>query len=162
MQLFSGSEIADIIARLGFTHVVWLPDSMLGQWESALESDRRFQLVRVCREGEAWPLAAGLQLGGQRPLVVIQVTGLFESGDALRNVLFDLKLPVYAILGARSWLIPDSRDSAKALTVPMLDVWKVPHVLVESPADREKLEAHLQHHSQQSTSAFVLVAEGRR
>jgi len=55
-------------------------------------------LLRVCREGEAWPLAAGLHLGGQSPLVIMQVTGLFESGDALRNVLFDLKLPIFAIL----------------------------------------------------------------
>ncbi len=46
----------------------------------------RYALVRVCREGEAWEVAAGLHLGGATPLVMIQCTGLFESGDAIRNV----------------------------------------------------------------------------
>src|SRR5215469_9814159 len=72
---------------LDLTHVVWLPDSTLGLWETALAASAKFRLVRVCREGEAWALAAGLYLGGARPIVVVQNTGLFESGDALRNVL---------------------------------------------------------------------------
>ena len=74
----------------------------------------KLSLVRVCREGEAWTIAAGLYLGGQRPLVVIQNTGLFESGDALRNVLFDLGLPLFALIGYRNYLVPDSPDTARA------------------------------------------------
>jgi hypothetical protein len=31
----------------------------------------------------------------------MQTTGLFESGDALRNVLFDLSLPIYSLIGVR-------------------------------------------------------------
>ena len=77
------------------------------------------ELVRVCREGEAWAIAAGLHLAGRRPLVMIQNTGLFESGDAMRNVLFDLRLPLSAIVGYRSFLIPNSTDSAKRFTEPV-------------------------------------------
>ena len=69
----------------------------------------------MTREGEAWAIAAGLQLGGKRPLVMIQNTGLFESGDALRNVLFDLRLPLVAVIGYRSALVPSSTDSAGTL-----------------------------------------------
>lgn len=66
--------------------MVWLPDATTGQWHGELSSVREFSLVRVCREGEAWGIAAGLQLAGKRPFIVIQNTGLFESGDAMRNV----------------------------------------------------------------------------
>src|SRR4051812_5205812 len=62
--MFSGSDFVATLEDLGVTHVVWLPDSATGPWEMALESSQRLRLVRVCREGEAWPLAAGLHLGG--------------------------------------------------------------------------------------------------
>src|SRR4051812_4787701 len=78
----------------GFTHVVWIPDSSLGPWESALDASKQLTLIRPCREGEAIGIAAGLMLGGAQPVVVIQCTGLFEAGDALRNVVHDLKLPL--------------------------------------------------------------------
>src|SRR5262249_18067034 len=61
----------------GFTHVVWIPDSALGPWEAALASSTKLKLIRPCREGEAIGVAAGLLLGGARPVVVIQCTGLF-------------------------------------------------------------------------------------
>src|SRR5262245_32430304 len=107
--MFSGQEIAATLEELGISHVVWVPDSTTGPWEAALEASPALTLVRVCREGEAWPLAAGLFLGGKTPMVLVQTTGLFESGDALRNVLFDLKLPLFSLIGVRNGLVPDSR-----------------------------------------------------
>jgi hypothetical protein len=64
--MFSGEEIAATVQELGYTHVIWLPDSAMGPWEAALESCDACQLLRICREGEAWPIAAGLFLAGQR------------------------------------------------------------------------------------------------
>src|SRR5689334_8240126 len=101
--MFTGEEFVAELTGLGITHVVWLPDSTLGPWEEALSAAPHLSLVRVCREGEAWVLAAGLHLGGQRPLVVMQCTGLFESGDALRNVLHDYQIPLFALIGYRSY-----------------------------------------------------------
>ena len=122
--MFGGSEFSQIISDLGVSHVVWLPDSVIGLWEADLTASS-VQLIRVCREGEAWPLAAGLMMGGQRPLVMMQTTGLFESGDALRHVVYDLSLPVYAFIGARNALNVESKDSARRFTQPLLDAWQV-------------------------------------
>src|SRR5512138_140445 len=102
--VFSGDQIASLFADLGVTHVITVPDSTIGRWEPAIEASGRVRLVRVCREGEAWQVAAGLHLGGAIPVVMIQCTGLFESGDALRNVIHDWKLPVFSIIGYRSYL----------------------------------------------------------
>src|SRR5688572_12939507 len=102
-MLFSPAEIVETLTSLGVTHVVWLPDSEIGHWESAIEASPELALVRVCREGEAWVIAAGLWLGGKRPIVIIQSTGLFESGDALRSVVYDLKIPVFGIIGHRNY-----------------------------------------------------------
>src|SRR6266542_3156269 len=100
----------------GFSHVVWVPDSALGPWESALASSSILKLIRPCREGEAVGIAAGLVIGGAKPLVVVQCTGLFEAGDALRNVVHDLKLPLFFVIGVRSWYA--HRDGKSADTCP--------------------------------------------
>ena len=159
--MLSGPQIAALLAELGVTHVVWLPDSMLGGWETALGQAPDLKLVRVCREGEAWTLAAGLHLGGRRPLVVIQNTGLFESGDALRNVLFDMRLPLYAIVGYRSYLIENSPDTARRFTEPVLAAWGLDHVLIERPDKAPRLAEHYLACRSAGRPGVALLAEGR-
>lgn len=159
--MYSGEEIVDTLSQLGVSHVVWLPDSALGPWEAALESSRDIELVRVCREGEAWPLAAGLHLGGKSPLVVMQTTGLFESGDALRNALFDFRLPLFSIIGARSWLVENSADTAKKFAEPILKAWGLDYRLVANADEKPKLAEHYRHCRQAGKAGAVLVAEGR-
>src|SRR6476660_7438982 len=100
--MIDGAAVVTALEAAGFTHLVWIPDSHLGTWEAALAGSR-LAPVRPCREGEAVGIAAGLILGGARPLLVMQCTGFFEAGDAVRNVVHDLKLPLKMIVGVRSW-----------------------------------------------------------
>src|SRR5690348_8761857 len=97
--MLDGPSVVAALEDCGVTHIVWIPDSDIGRWEPALLDASRLQLIRVCREGEAIALAAGLHLGGSRPIVVIQCTGLFEAGDSLRNILYDLHLPLFFVIG---------------------------------------------------------------
>jgi sulfopyruvate decarboxylase subunit alpha len=159
--MFSGAEVADTLADLGITHVVWLPDSALGPWEGAIAGSSALTLVRVAREGEAWAVAGGLLIGGARPLVMIQNTGLFESGDALRNMLYDLRLPLYAVIGYRSYLVPDSPDSAKRFTEPVLKAWGIDYVLLDKPDSLPKLTEHYRACQAAGKPGAALVAEGR-
>ena len=158
--MFTGPEIVAALEDLGITHVVWVPDSAVGPWETALEAARRLRLVRVCREGEAWPLAAGLHLGGQRPLVVMQTTGLFESGDALRNVLFDLKLPLLALIGVRNGLAADSGDSARTFAEPILRAWGIDCVWIRTPEEWPHAASHFRACRQAGRPGVALLAEG--
>ncbi|MBA4019753.1 MAG: hypothetical protein C0483_21520 [Pirellula sp.] len=159
--MFTGAQIVEVFTKLGITHVVWLPDSTLGTWEPALASADGLQLVRVCREGEAWTIAAGLHLGGKRPIVVIQSTGLFESGDALRNVYYDLGLPLWSLIGYRSYLLPDSRDSAKRFAEPILKAWALDYLLIERPEQLSDIAAHLEACAAANKPGIVLMAEGK-
>ncbi len=158
---YPSQQVADIVAELGFTHVVWLPDSAIGPWEAALENSRLLQLVRVCREGEAWAIAAGLHLGGKQPLVMIQNTGLFESGDAMRNALFDLGLPLLAVVGYRSALVPNSPDTACRFTEPILKAWDLDYLVIRSPDELPHMAEHFRKCQAEQRSGVVLLAEGR-
>src|SRR5881394_3626643 len=132
--MFTGKQIASLFAAQGITHVITVPDSTIGAWESSIES-AGIRVLRVCREGEAWTIAGGLYLGGMSPLVMIQCTGLFESGDALRNMLHDWKLPLYAVVGYRSYLNQDNLpgDTSLVFTEPILAAWKVDLCFVKEP-----------------------------
>jgi len=63
------ASVLDELPRRGVTHSVWLPDSETGFMYQAMLSSP-ITLVPVCREGESMPIAAGLIMGGQRPVVL--------------------------------------------------------------------------------------------
>lgn len=132
--MLSGEAVAGAIAAAGFTDLVWLPDSHLGRWEPALLRQQTPRLIRVCREGEAVALAAGLLLGGARPLVAVQCTGFFEAGDAVRNVVHDLHLPLKLLVGVRSWNLYRSGktgDNCPTFTEPVVRAWGLPISWIE-------------------------------
>lgn len=147
------------IVDMGFTHVVWVPDSVTGTWESGL-GHLPVKLIRVCREGEAWPLAAGLSVGGASPLIVMQTTGLFESGDAIRNTVYDLKVPVYAWIGVRNWLNIESPDSARRFALPIVSAWQLDAVWVHSDADLPQMKRHWKQCMDAERTGVALIAEG--
>lgn len=160
--MFSGEQVAVLLKGLRITHVVTVPDSTLGPWEDGIAA-RGIQLIRVCREGEAWAVAAGLHLGGKRPLVMIQCTGLFESGDALRNVLHDWKLPIPSIIGYRSYLNQEALpgDTCLVFTEPILDAWQLDYRLISRPEQFSEMAAHLAGWRDADRPRVILVAEGR-
>jgi len=161
--MFSGDQIAGALDQLGVTHVVTVPDSTIGQWQHAIDQRGRTRMVRVCREGEAWEVAAGLHLGGARPLVMIQCTGLFESGDAIRNVVHDWKLPIPSIIGYRSYLNQDTipGDTCLVFTEPVLDTWRIDYRLLTSSDQLPTIAEHLGACREAGRAGAIVVAEGK-
>src|SRR5262245_47558284 len=133
--MLDGPSVAEALLSIGVTHVVWIPDSELGRWESALLADPRLKLIRVCREGEALAIAGGLLLGGQEAVAFIQCTGFFEAGDAFRNLVHDLQLPLFVLIGVRSWYAHrqgHTTDTCPAFTEPVVRAWGVPYSLLDN------------------------------
>lgn len=161
--MFSGPEITALFTSIGITHVVSIADSTIGAWHQAIEESEDLQLVRVCREGEAWAVAAGLYLGGATPLVLIQCTGLFESGDSLRNVLHDWKLPIFSVIGYRSYLNQDTLpgDTCLVFTEPLLDAWRIEYRLIKVPSQFGEIRDHYLACRDAGKPGTALIAEGK-
>ena len=160
--MLDGPSVASALCQCGVTHVVWIPDSELGTWEPALKAAPGLTLVRVCREGEAFAVAAGLHLGGKKPIVIIQCTGLFEAGDALRNVLHDLRLPLFMIVGVRSYFAHQksaTTDTCPVFTEPIMQAWQISYQVFDGERTSQDLaEAYLQAQKELRAGA-VLLAE---
>lgn len=160
--MLDGPSVASALKGCGVTHVVWIPDTELGLWEPALHADPGLQLIRACREGEAIAIAAGLLLGGKQPVVMIQCTGFFEAGDALRNVVHDLKLPLFLVIGVRSYYAHQqgtTTDSCPVYTEPILKAWEIPHTLLDRNLTAEDLAAAYRKSQAEGRAAAVLLAE---
>ena|SRR6516162_1396483 len=132
--MLEGPVVVDAFRLCGITHVVWVPDTELGRWDDALSQAPGLSLIRVCREGEAIAVAGGLLLGGKWPIVLMQCTGFFEAGDALRNFVHDLKLPLFFIIGARGFLAHQpgvTADTCPLFVEPILKAWQLPYLLFD-------------------------------
>ena len=152
--------IVEAMQQCGVSHVVWLPDSESRFMYDALTGSP-LRLVPVCREGEAFGIAAGLHLGGKTPVVLIQNTGLFESGDVLRGNILNMKLPLLLMVGYRGYHEMVSKqgpaDSAATFTEPILDAWGIAHYLVDTDDDVPKIADAFQESRQQQRPVAILI-----
>ena len=159
----TGDEIAEIFSAMGVTHVIAVPDSTLGPWHAAIREHPALRLVSVCREGEAWAIAGGLHLGGARPLVLIQCTGFFESGDSLRNIVHDWKLPIFSVIGYRSYLSQETLpgDTCLVFTEPLATAWQLDWKLITERAQLSEIRPHYEACRAANRAGAIVVAEGR-
>lgn len=164
----------DTFKELKITHVVGLPDNSTAALFHELADDPDIYLINVTREGEAFATAAGLWMGGQNPLVLIQNTGFLESGDALRGTLTRMRVPVVMLVSYRGYkslinptpptLTPDdlSRrdvDSVATLLEPTLRAWNIPYDLVADNADLPKIRAACDQAQTEMRPTAVIIAE---
>lgn len=160
--MLDGPSVVAALKDCGVTHVAWIPDSELGTWESALLAEPAVRLLRVCREGEAIAVAAGLILGGQKPVVILQCTGLFEAGDTLRNVIHDMKLPLFLIVGVRSYYAAQqgkTADNCPVYTEPIVRTWQIPYVVLTRNHSAADLAAAYRQAQAEQRAGAVLIAE---
>ena len=135
------SRIVDALVELGVTHAVGIPDNMSRLIFELCDARPAVQLVPVCREGEAWGIASGLWVGGQCPVVIIQNTGFYESGDALRGTAIEMGVPLLTLLGYRGYrsLSTQNVDSAARFFEPMLRAWGMLYWILEKQREAEVL-----------------------
>lgn len=160
--MLDGPSITAALKRCGITHVVWIPDTELGAWDAALSSDAALSLIRVCREGEAFAVAAGLYLGGLKPIVLLQCTGLFEAGDSLRNVLFDMKLPLFFVVGVRSYYAHQqgtTSDTCPVYAEPIMRAWGIPYVVLDHRSGADDLVRAIEQARKDGRAGAAVLAE---
>jgi len=157
----SAATLFEALRRPGMTHLIGVPDNGSATLFELAAARPDVELLTVTREGEAFAVASGLWLGGKEPVVVVQNTGLLESGDSLRGTAYRMGVPLLILVGVRGHakmvrnegeIDADRRagrvhrsmkradiDSVALLTEPTLDAWNVPHVAYRGDRDIEQI-----------------------
>ena len=71
----SPETVLEELKENGVTHVVWLPDSETNWLYILMDAEPTLDLISVSREGQAFSTAAGLAVGGAKPVILIQTPG---------------------------------------------------------------------------------------
>jgi sulfopyruvate decarboxylase subunit alpha len=144
----------------GVTDIVWLPDSETNWLYLLMQADPDLRLVGVTREGHACSIAAGLYAGGRKPMILIQNTGMMESGDSIRGWLMGLQVPIVLMVGYRGYTRHGvNADTAATYTERFLMAFNIPFYLVEGDADAERISVAFVEAEKTKRPVVVLVGD---
>jgi sulfopyruvate decarboxylase subunit alpha len=174
--MISARSVLEELKACRVTFCVGLADTALAALTALLDSDPSVRFIPVTREGEAFALASGLWIGGQNAVILVQNTGLLESGDALRGTAQRMRVPVLCLvtyrgyptlLGKRTRMTSEPRDpdefskpdldSAALVTEPTLNAWGVPFEFLTSDADLPKILQSFSRAQRESRPVALLV-----
>lgn len=169
------SLILDALKECGITDVVGLPDNASAALFDDSAGADGIRRTMVTREGEAFALASGLWLGGRMPAVVVQNTGLLESGDAYRGTALRMRVPLLCLITYRGYArlrsVPDNSvsspgaddlsrpdvDSVAIMTEPTLRAWGLPYVFLHDDDDVPCIATAFRRAVSESRPVAVLV-----
>ena len=122
-------QVLDALHSCDISHVITVPDYVQMSLHALLEQQERIVNVSCAAEDQAVAVAAGMYIGGLRPLVMIQNQGLFAGLNALRALGLDAGLPILMMIGEYGREFANrgkaTRDSSRRLVrtlEPILEV----------------------------------------
>ena len=159
--MLDGPSVVAAFKSCGVTHAVWIPDSELGKWESALDGDSELSLIRVCREGEAIGVAMGLTWAANGRSCSCNAPACSKAGNALRTVFTTCGFPSSynrcpQLVRARG---RKNDDNCPVFAEPIMQAWRIPYVLFERSHVAEDLVAAYRQAEAEGRAGAVLLAE---
>jgi sulfopyruvate decarboxylase TPP-binding subunit len=119
--------------------ILSVPDTHQKTVLAALDKERALRVLTCSTEDEANAIAAGLYVGGEPFVLMIQHAGLYASVNTLRGVAIDGRVPILYLIGLlgreREKDPRESRHSMVRFCEPLLDTFGVPHARLEGPND---------------------------
>jgi sulfopyruvate decarboxylase TPP-binding subunit len=142
------------------THVVTIPDSETNYLYELMRKQPWLDIVPTAREGETFAIALGLSVGGKVPVVLIQNTGMMESGDSIRGMALDSGFPLVMVVGYRGWTRHGViTDSAARYTEPFLNAFRINYYLVEQDSDGSRISTAFEEARATKRPVAVLVGD---
>jgi sulfopyruvate decarboxylase subunit alpha len=124
----------DTIKNSGIDLLLSLPCIMLKDLLELIDEKNEIQHIPITREEEGIGIAAGAYLGGKKPAILMQNSGLGNSVNAIKSLLQLYKIPVIFIMshrGAEGEKILAQIPMGK-LTPDLLDLLEIEKYIINS------------------------------
>lgn len=139
----TASSVISALRAAGVNFITTVPDLVqLALHHKILAECPDIRVVTCATEEQATTTAAGLVIGGAKPVIVVQNQGLYACMNALRGAGLDARLPLVYFVGQfgrepENLGHPTTASSRRVVRIlsPLLDVMDVPHREVEGPND---------------------------
>lgn len=160
----SASAAIGALQRNRVDHVVTVPDWVQLSLHMRLQAGvPGIRVVNTCNENQCVTVAAGLTIGGCKPLLVMQNQGLYNCVNSLRAVCLDAGVPLVFMVGQFgrefSNIGADPRQSRRTMVnilEPMLEAIGVPFLHMDDDAGLPGMD-EAYHMAQQRRTAVVLL-----
>ncbi len=133
------------LAAAGIDFVAAFPSSSMSETERQIESDPRFECVFASNEGEAVGICGGAWLGGKRPVLLMENSGLSLVVYQLVRLNAAFDVPLLMIMDFRGdlgdgnwWAVPFGWT-----TEPLLNSLRIPYAIADSPQELGNLITRL-------------------
>jgi sulfopyruvate decarboxylase TPP-binding subunit len=161
------SAVLQRLREVGCDHVVTVPDWVQLALHVRLESgEPGLTLVPCCAEDQAVTVAAGLTIGGQRPVIVIQNQGLYACINTIRAVALDAQIPLVFMVGQFGREFDNfgndpahSNRNMVRLLEPVLAALGIEYFRLEQASDLDQVRTAFEHaHSRRTATALLVGA----
>ena len=140
MQEETTRAVLEGLKEGGVNFVAYMPDAVFFDLINALEADPAFECVSVPNESVGMCLCAGAWLGGRRPVMVMENTGLFVAMNAITRFHQPFGVPVLMLMSYRGdagdgwWQVTDIGHAFE----PVLEGLHITYELVETAEQARK------------------------
>lgn len=160
------SDFVSAIQRNRVDHVLTVPDwvqlALHAQIEAGIPGVDR---LNCCNENQTLTVAAGLTIGGKRPLVMMQNQGLYNCVNTLRAVCLDAHIPLVLLVGqfGREYDNLGQEPTASRRTMvrimePMLKAIDIPFFRLDTSADLTRMDHAYALAREKGTAVVLLVS----
>jgi len=94
-------KIYETIKDVGINLLLILPDNMIQGLIKVINEKNEIRKITITREEEGMGIAAGAYLGGIKPALLMQNSGLGNSINAIKSLLQLYKIPILLIMSHR-------------------------------------------------------------
>ena len=108
--MMNHKEFCMLLKENGFDFYTGVPCSILSDIINYLSESDGFVYVPATREDEALGIAVGAYMGGKKPVVLMQNSGLGVSISALTSLVLLYKIPILFIISWRGYLGKDAPE----------------------------------------------------
>jgi len=152
----------DLLERHGFNFFTGVPCSLFEGVTRILDREPRYGYISAVREDSALGLAAGAYLGGRRPVVLMQNSGLGVSVNALLSLHQIYDIPALLVV---SWRGRDGLDAPEHLLMgkamqPFLELLNIPYALFDPATLERDIESLTRRMHETVKPVAVLVGKG--
>ncbi len=158
--VLSPQALIDEFKKNGVTHIVTIPDSETNYLYELMQEQSWLEVIPASREGETFAIALGLIIGGQKPICLIQNTGMLESGDSIRGMAIDSGFPLVFMVGYRGWTRHGQiSDSVARYTEPFLNAMRINYYLLEQDVDSDRISLAFEETKNTRRPVAILVGD---
>jgi sulfopyruvate decarboxylase alpha subunit len=160
--MISPADFARLFEEHGFSFFTGVPCSLLAGLIDAIAGSPNRTYIPAVREDAALGMAVGSYMGGKRPVVLMQNSGLGYSLNAFTSLAMIYRIPCLIIMSWRGYKGIDAPEHLIMgdIVTGLLRCSGIPYAVLEDGRARDTVEWAVRTLEEKSTPAAILIRKG--